>query len=246
MFPLLQFGRYALPLPGIILLASLWVGLTLAEKEAKRQHQSPEPIYGLVMFALIGGIPGARLGYVIRYLDIYLADPLSIVSLDTNTVDMMAGLVIGGLAAVAYGYRKHLPLRSTLDILTPGFAFLAVGLGLAHLASGNAFGRPTTMPWAIYLWDASRHPTQIYETVLAAILFLAIWFGRKANPFAGFLFLSWVGLTAVSRLFLEAFRGDSILVAGDIRQAQLAALVILLLTLWLMRLWLPPQQNTPQ
>ncbi len=239
MFPLLQLGPFALPVPGVILLISLWIGLNVAEKEALRQKRPSELVYGLVMAGLIGGIVGARLWYVGRYLDTYLADPLGIVALDTNTIDPTAGLITALLAAAAYAYRKKLPLRPTLDILTPGLAVFAIGLGLAHLASGDAFGAPTSVLWAIELWDATRHPTQIYEILLATAVFILIWRIRKRSSFAGFVFLAFGALTAVSRLFLETFRGDSIVVAGSIRQAQLAALVILLLALWLMRQWRP-------
>jgi phosphatidylglycerol:prolipoprotein diacylglycerol transferase len=239
MFPLLQLGSFALQVPGVILLAGLWIGLNVAEKEAVRQKRPSELVYGLVMAALAGGILGARLWYVGRYLDTYLADPLGIVALDTNTIDQTGGLVIGLLAAAAYGSRKKLPLRPTLDILTPGLAVFAIGLGLAHLASGDAFGTPTSVPWAIELWDASRHPTQKYEILLATAVFLFIWQVRKNNPFSGFSFLAFVALTAVSRLFLETFRGDSVIVAGSIRQAQIMALAVLLLALWLMRQWHP-------
>ncbi len=239
MFPLLQLGPVAVQVPGLILLAGLWIGLNVSEKEAVRQKQPPELVYGLIMAALIGGILGARLWYVGRYLDSYLADPLAIVALSTNTVDASAGLIIALLTAAAYAIRKKLPLRPTLDILTPGLAVFAISFGLAHLASGDAFGAPTNLPWAIDLWDASRHPTQVYEILLATAVFFLVWRMRKDIPFSGFLFLAFMALTAVSRLFLEAFRGDSVLVAGGIRQAQLAAMAALLLALWLMGQWYP-------
>lgn len=245
MFPLFQIGPYALPVAGVTLLVSLWIGLNVAEKEAERQKRPSEIVYGLIMAGLVGGILGARLWYVGRYLDAYLADPLGIVALDTNTIDSTAGLISGLLTAAAYAFYKKAPLRPTLDILTPGLAVFAIGLGLAHLASGDAFGAPTNVPWAIELWDANRHPTQIYEMSLAATIFILIWRVRKRNPFPGFLFLAFVALTATTRLFLEAFRGDSVIVADSIRQPQLAALAVLLLALWLMRQWYPAQSPDP-
>lgn len=244
MFPLLQFGPFALPVPGVLLIISLWLALNAAEKEALRQKRPSDFVYNLTIFGLVGGILGARLWYVGRYLDTYLSNPLGIVALDANTLDPTAGLIIALIAMTLYGYRKKIPLRPTLDILTPGLAVIAIGLGLSHLASGDAFGAPTTVPWAIDLWDASRHPTQIYEIVLATAVFLIIWQARKNNPFPGFLFLTFVALTAASRLFLEAFRGDSVIVADSIRQAQLAALAVLLLALGLMRQWSPAPANS--
>jgi prolipoprotein diacylglyceryltransferase len=237
MFPLFQIGPVALQIPGLILLAAFWISLNFMEKEANRLKQPPEAIYGLTMTALVGGIIGGRLWYVASYWQAYLDDPLGIISLNTNTVDMTAALVIGIAAGFLYGRWKKLPLRPTLDILAIGLAFMGIGLGLSHLSSGNAFGSQTDLPWAIYLWDANRHPAQIYEMLLAAGVFLILWRMRQATPYPGFLFLAWMALTAVSRLFLEAFRGDSIIVAGGIRQTQLLALLALLAALWLMRQW---------
>jgi len=244
MFPLLQVGPFAIQVPGLLLLAAAWIGLTLSEKEAIRQKRPSEQIYGLVFTGIVSSILGAKLWYVGRYLDTYLADPLDIFSFNSNTFDFTAGLVIGIVATIVYGFLKQLPLHITLDTLTPGFAMFAVGLGLSHLASGDAFGAVTTVPWAIELWDAARHPTQIYEILLALVVLALIWRLRQTILFSGFLFLSWLSLTAVSRLFLEAFRGDSIIVAGSFRQPQLAALAVLLISLWLMRQWYQPQVMT--
>jgi len=64
-----------------------------------------------------------------------------------------------------------LPLWPALDALTPGLAAVMIAIGLAHIASGDAFGSPADLPWAIQLWGARRHPTQIYETLAAALIF---------------------------------------------------------------------------
>jgi prolipoprotein diacylglyceryltransferase len=44
-------------------------------------------------------------------------------------------------------------------------------------------------------------------------------------------FLVFIALTAGARLFLEAFRGDGVIVLNGLRQAQLGALIVLLLAL---------------
>jgi prolipoprotein diacylglyceryltransferase len=41
------------------------------------------------------------------------------------------------------------------------------------------------------------------------------------------LFLAFIALTAGSRLFLEAFRGDSVVIIGGLRSAQIAAWLVL-------------------
>ena len=135
------------------------------------------------------------------------------------------------LVGFIYGQRQKLPFWGTLDALTPLFAILAIGFTLAHLAAGTAFGSPTTLPWGIDLWNATRHPTQIYELITSLIIFGLIWF-RKSDSSPGILFLNFTALTAGARLFLEAFRGDSMLVFGGLRLAQVVAWVVLAVALF--------------
>lgn len=240
MFPLLQIGPLALPVDGLLLIAGAWLGLELAERTARLHYEHtlrPDVIYGLAFAAIFAGALGARLWYVARYIESYLADPRTIISLNANTLNAGGGLLIGFLAALAYGRGRRLPLRPTLDVFAPGLAAFAVALGVAHLASGNAFGAPTELPWALELWDARRHPSQVYEIVAALTTFILIWRLQRNRPFPGFLFLTWLALTSATRVFLEAFRGDSVIVAGSIRQAQLTALLALVTSLWLMGRW---------
>ncbi len=239
MFPVINLGPVAVQAPGLILLISVWLAITLVERRAKQAGDTSETLSGLVFTALISGLIGARLWYAIRFLDVYLADPIGLVAFNTSAFDLTGGLLFGLAAGFIYTVRKNLPLRPTLDRLTPGAALVAVGLGLAHLAGGDAYGAPTTVPWGIFLWEATRHPAQLYEMGLAGLVLAAVWKLAPANPFPGFLFLAFIALTAAARLFLEAFRGDSVIVAGSIRQPQLAALLVLLAALWMMRQWAP-------
>ena len=125
-------------------------------------------------------------------------------------------------------------------------ATLAVGLGFAHLANGSAYGAATKLPWAIYLWDDYRRPAQVYEVFAATLILGLIWRGRTASLFPGFLFLSWLSLSAAARLLLETFRGDSVLVLGGLRTAQPGALAVLLLSLWVMGRWARTDAGQPQ
>ena len=198
----------------------------------------------MVFWGLVAGIIGARLAYAARYLNIYLDDPLSLVALNFNTLSPQGGLIIGLLAAAIYGWRVQLPLRTTLDALAPGLAAFMIAWGIAHLLSGAAFGSPTDLPWAIYLWEANRHPTQIYEIVLAIAVFLVVRKRPLDRPGTGLNFLLTVALLSSSRLFLEAFRGDSLLWVDGIRTAQVVSLGILLICLWLIKASiLPPHKK---
>jgi len=231
MFPVIQIGPLALYAPALMLLAGAWAGAWLAEKEAARIGLPAERVSTLVLVGLIGGLIGARLGDVARSPSAYLADPLALLSPSPATLDPLTGLLVGAAAALAYLWRRGLPLRPTLDALAPGLAALLVGVGLAHLASGDAFGAPATLPWSIYLWDEYRHPSQVYEIAAALGVLAAWWSVRTRRPFDGFSFLLVAALAAAARVFLEAFRGDSYLLPGGLRAAQVVGLLVLALCL---------------
>jgi len=90
------------------------------------------------------------------------------------------------------------------------------------------------LPWAIELWGEWRHPTQVYELLAALLVFAIVWRMRTHHPFDGFLFLAVAALLAGTRLFLEAFRGDSTATFAGLRDAQLISLAVLLGALWLL------------
>jgi phosphatidylglycerol---prolipoprotein diacylglyceryl transferase len=235
MLPYLRLGPLLLQTPGLALLVGVWVGLTLSEREAKRSGANANNIYNLVFLGLIAGLVGARLGYALRYLNAYLESPLSLFSLNPSTLSADFSLLCGLLTAWVYGKRKALPLLPTLDILAPGLAVFMVFMGVSHLLSGDAFGAPTTMPWSIFLWNEYRHPTQVYETLAALVILVAALRRPLKGLGAGMNFFLVVALSAAARLFLEAFRGDSLVWFGNLRATQVVSLLVLLTVLWLAR-----------
>jgi phosphatidylglycerol:prolipoprotein diacylglycerol transferase len=233
-FPTLQLGPLAIQVPGLILLLGIWVGLTLSERYAPRRGIAVNTLYNLVFLGLAAGIIGARLSYIIRYPSIFLDNPASIISLNPGLLDLWGGSAMAFIAVMISGQKKNLAIWPTVDTLTPLLAVMAVALGLAHAASGSAFGSETNLPWAIELWGAQRHPTQIYETLVALIVLFIVWPKREIwftfNP--GIYFSFFIAISAAFRLFLEAFRADSVLILGGFRSAQFIAWIALALSLW--------------
>ncbi|OGO46750.1 MAG: hypothetical protein A2W37_11025 [Chloroflexi bacterium RBG_16_63_12] len=245
MFPFIRLGPFLLQLPGLALLVGIWIGSSLAEKEAARLKLNVAAVYNLIFFGLVAGIVGARLAYAARYLSAYLANPLGLLALTPATLSPNAGLVTGLAVAALFGWRKKLPLRPTLDALAPGLAAFMVALGVAHLMSGDAFGAPAQLPWSIYLWDDYRHPSQIYETIAALVVFAVAWKRPLGQPGDGINFLLVVALSAAARVWLEAFRGDSVIWPGGFRAAQVVGVVVLAAALWLMKAWAQPTAPRP-
>jgi prolipoprotein diacylglyceryl transferase len=236
MFPIFQIGPVALQVPGLVLLAGLWIGLSLSERRARQRGENPGHLYNLVFIGLIAGVIGARLSYVATYPNAFTTNPRSLVSLNPGLLDPLAGALIAVAAAAIYLFRKNLPLWSTLDALTPLFALMGIAIGISHFASGSAFGIPTQVPWGFQLWGATRHPTQIYEIMLAIFTLITIMILDKTSwsLTPGNIFLSFISLSAVARLFLEAYRGDSILLDSGFRIAQVISWLVLAACLFIM------------
>jgi phosphatidylglycerol---prolipoprotein diacylglyceryl transferase len=233
---------FAPPRHMILLVIAAWIGLTLAEKRTERHGVSRENLNNLIFYALLVFILGGRISFILQHLTAFTKSPSSIFSINPDLFDISGAVVAAILASMVIGQRNQLSLWSTLDALTPFFAILAIGLGLTHLAAGTAFGLPSKLPWSMELWNAERHPAQIYETLAAALIFCLLWFKRH-DPRPGLLFLTYGALTAGCVIFLSAFRGDPTLVFNGIKQEQLLALAVLAATFLLFELRFKQLQN---
>lgn len=217
----------------ILVVAAIWAGLWLAEKRSAKHGISPNDLNNIAFFPLIGFLLGGRILFAFENFSAFAQNPQSLISLNLDLFDPIGGLAVAVIVAFIYGQRQKLSLWPTLDALTPLFAVFALGLGLAHLASGNAFGNETLLPWGMQLWGSMRHPSQIYESSVSFLIMGLLWF-QKTDSRPGIHFLTFAALTSGARLFLEAFRGDSTLILGGLRAAQVVAWIALALSLLLL------------
>ena len=238
MFPYLRLGPFLLPMASLALLAGLWVGLPPIEREAARLKINVSTLSNAIFYGLLAGLVGARVGYALEFPSVYLSKPLSLLALTPTTLSPTMGLAIGLITFAILVQRKQLPIWATLDAIAPGLALFMAFLGLAHIFSGDAYGAPTSVPWAIRLWNEYRHPSQLYETFMALMIFLVIRERFPKPEGAGLNFLLTIALSSASRVFLEAFRGDSIFLPGGFREAQVIALLIMASSLYWMRKWM--------
>ena len=232
MLPVLQIGPLAVQAPGLALLLGFWIGLTLSERHAARFNVDKDHFSNMLWIALVAGVIGARLAFVGRYPAAFSGNWLGLVSLNPAMLDLQGGALAALLAALVYGQRKNMPFWGALDALTPLLAVMGIALGAAHFASGDAYGAPAVLPWSVELWGAQRHPTQAYEIILAAGVAWALWASRsRPRALPGELFMRFAALSAAARLFVEAFRGDSLVWFGSLRVIQAAAWLVLALAL---------------
>lgn len=234
MYPVLNIGPAAIQLSGLILLLGFWLSLNLAGRRAKAEGLPEDVIFNAGMIALLVGLVGARLGYAALHWSAYQNDLSGILALTPGALSTPAGLLIGGGAAALYMLHHRLPLPTLLDVLAPSVALMFAFISLADLSAGSAYGRVSELPWAIELWGARRHPTQVYELLAALATLGLLWWARTRRPYEGFLFLLFLLSNGAARLFLDAFRSDAWLLADGYRAVQVIALGAVVLSLWLM------------
>lgn len=239
MYPiLLQVGSFELRSYGVIVALSFLAGLWLARKEAARKGLDPALVVDFNLYGLIGGILGARL-YFIAFSDplAYLSKPWEIFAVWHGGIGIIGALIGGFLAAVWFCRRKHIPLLRFADVLAPAVA-LGQTLGqFACLANGDAYGRPTDLPWAITYTDPRSlaplnvplHPLEIYEMGAYFVVFLVVWLTRKRFKTDGFSFLVYLAAFGVARFVMEFFRGHPALFAGGIPAAQIVGVAFVVL-----------------
>jgi len=234
MLPILNIGPLALQAPLLILLAGLWLGISLSERVAGKASLPEGDIGNLLLVTLGTLILGARLVFVIQNFPLYFNAPLGIILPNPDTLALLEGSVLAVIAAVVYGQRKNLPLWETLDVLIPGVILFLMAAAGKDLASGAAYGTPSDLPWAIELWGVKRHPVQAYEFLIDAVfLVLMLRLGVTGRP--GTRFFLGTALLAGGRLFVEGFRAEAFVIGGGWRVVQFGLLVVLVWALVMLR-----------
>lgn len=221
---LFKIGEFQIRFYGLMYIIGFGTVYLLCRYRIKRDrfNYSLDLIDSYFMWAIIGLLIGARLGYVIFYnLDYYLAHPLEIAlpfSIDggihfTGLAGMSyhGGLIGVILASIVFCRKREVDFWRFGDFLIPsiplGYTFGRIG----NFINGELYGRVTDLPWGMYFpLDPShklRHPSQLYEAFFEGIvLFLILWKIRNRRlPKGAFLGLYIIGY-GVFRFFIEFVR----------------------------------------
>jgi len=220
---------------GVLIASSMALGLWLSAREAVRRAESPDDLLKAAEIALIGGLIGARLYYVLFNLDYYQTQPWwRIFAVWEGGLAIHGGLIAGLLTGGAYVWAKGLPLLTYLDIVAPSLA-LAQAIGRwGNFFNEEAFGGPTDLPWKLFISEPRRppafvdqqffHPTFLYESLWNVGAFLILYFvlRRRLERAPGGLFLAYLGLYSLGRFWIEGLRTDSLML-GSFRIAQIVS-----------------------
>ena len=223
---------------GTALALAFLVAIVLASRDAAKKGFRPETIIDIALALCIGGIIGARLLYVLLELGYYRHHPLEILMIRSGGLSFYGGAVAGFGLAWWYGRLKKLDAWMLADICVPyaalGYAIVRIGCFL----NGCCYGVPTGVSWALACKAGDpltlRHPTQLYASAGSFIIFLILFSLRNHRRFKGFLFFLYIGLYAIMRGIVEAFRDDQILFAS-IRTTQVICIISVVFAFYMIR-----------
>ncbi|GAB4498505.1 MAG: prolipoprotein diacylglyceryl transferase [Anaerolineales bacterium] len=217
---------------GLIVMTGVLVGAWFAEREIRRRGENGEALIDAMVWAVIGGIVGARLWYVLNATiggnRSYLEDPISIIRPPIAGLHIFGGLLLGAIVLIIYLRKNGYDVWLFMDSIAP-VVLLGQAIGrLGNFINQELYGPPTQLPWGIsipanhrllqfadlsqYPVETTRfHPTFAYEMILNVLAFLFImWYSRRGeeDPKPGTLFSLWLICAGFIRTFIEFFRPD--------------------------------------
>ena len=237
---IVSIGPITLRWYGLLIASAVLIGVLLSQHLATKRGIDPEKIGDLVIWLVLAAIPCARLYYVLFEWQSYASRPREIFAIWQGGIAIHGAVIGGTLATLIFAKINRLSFWQLADLVTPSL-ILGQAIGRwGNFFNSEAFGRPTDLPWKLYIPLANRpaslrefeyfHPTFLYESlwnvgVLALLLWLFFWGLRRPNRLrAGTLFLIYMIAYSAGRIWIEGLRIDS-LMFGPIRMAQFVSLV---------------------
>src|SRR3954462_9846647 len=240
MQPELHLGPVTLQTFGIAFgLGFVVAGLVLA-KRFRELDLPGDWAYEMVFAALLGGLVGARVDYLIQNWDKVSGDVLG--NLFSGSGLVWLGGVVGGAAGVLlWAWRKRwigLPLLDTAAVpLALGYAIGRIG---CQLSGDGDYGKHTDLPWGMSYPHGTVpttdtvHPTPVYETLAMGFVALFLWQLRDRVR-RGLLFALWLFLSGLERLLIEFIRRNDVVALGLTTPQLISGGMMIVGGLWLAR-----------
>lgn len=219
MYPILiEFGFLNLKIftYGLLVASGFFSGVLLAARWAKQDGLDQQRILDLCFYIALAALVGGRALYIIVEYRYFLSNPIEVLKFWKGGLVFYGGL-IGAVSVSWYYMVKHkLPIWQVADVLAPCLALgQAVGRWGCFFA-GCCYGVQTDVPWAITFIDpkslaplnVALHPTQIYLSLNALIIFGVLVWLRKRKSFNGQVFWVYGILYSIGRFIIEFYRGD--------------------------------------
>lgn len=214
---LFSLGPITIHTYGFFVAIGFLVAVSIIQRLSRTVKLDQQKMVDLAFWSLLVGFLGARLLFVWTRRDYFANNPADIFKVWEGGLVFYGGLLTG-IPFVAWYVRKFkLPYWKVTDVF-----FVAIPLAhafgrLGCLSAGCCYGKPTGSSWGVILTsdlveDGLRgiplHPTQLYEAVALAILFVGLWKLYLRRQFDGQVAITYLMAYPIIRSIVEIYRGD--------------------------------------
>ena len=241
MDPIINLGIISIHWYSVFIFIGILIGSNLAIKEAKKHGYEEDFIVNLLFLAVIIGIIGARVYYVIFNFDYYKDNLIEIFKVWNGGLAIHGGIIAGFITIAIICYKRKVNLLRILDYLVVGL-IVAQAIGRwGNFFNGEAHGAITSLSYleslhlpdfiidGMYINGNYYVPTFLYESVWCFIGFIImIILRRKKFMKIGYLtsfYLVWYG---IERFFVEGMRTDSLMFLS-LKVAQVVSLIMMII-----------------
>ena len=236
-------GQFVLSWHGLFSFVAVAVAVFLVGRWAPTRGVLPDDIYSIAIWAIIGGIIGARVVHVVDNWEFYQNSPDRIIAIWAGGIGLWGGILGGFLAGAAYALiRKH-PVGVIADLAAPA-VLLAQTIGrVGDIVNGEhcakAWDFALGFIWTSPAADAARcangigvsvQPVIAYEMIWNALALVLIWNLRNRLRPDGMLFALYLALYALGRFGITFFREDRVWGNFGMQEAHYIALLVLVIT----------------
>jgi phosphatidylglycerol---prolipoprotein diacylglyceryl transferase len=231
MQPEIHLGPLDLQTFGICFAFGFIASGALIGRRLKELGKPPDWAYEMIFAALIGGLVGSRLDFLIQNWDEVSNDLWGNLFSGSGLV-WFGGLVGGALGVILWArWRGWLGLQMLDTCAAPLAIGYAVGRIGCQLSGDGDYGEPSDLPWAMAYPEGTVpttdevHPTPVYETLAMGLVAVVLW--RLRDRFApGFLFGLYLIFAGLERFLIEFIRRNEAVAAG-LTLAQLVSLAMI-------------------
>jgi phosphatidylglycerol:prolipoprotein diacylglycerol transferase len=239
---LFEFGFVKIFTYGVLVASGFFFAIMLAAHLGKKQGMDPQKIIDLSFYLLIASLVGARLLYIIVEFDFFRAHPVEVFKFWKGGLVFYGGLILAVIVAIVYMKKHQMPVWAVADIIAPS---LALGQSIGRWGcffAGCCYGRKSDVPWAITFTDEKSlaplgiplHPTQIYLSLNALVIFLVLLWLSKRKFFDGQIIWAYGILYSTGRFIIEFFRNDDRGAVGMFSTSQIIGLIVFAVSVFML------------
>ena len=191
-----EIGSLKFNLYGLLMAFGVLIPYFILEKRIALDDELKEIdfLWQDLVFIIIVSVLGARCLHVMAdWKHLYAADPMRSFRLWEGGVTWFGALAFGFLSLGIVSHRRKYNFGKLLDYVALGVALVQMISRFGNFLNQELFGRPTDLPWGIYIQRAKRpeefssseyfHPAFFYEQlgnfVILAVLFLIYGLCKK-------------------------------------------------------------------